>query len=77
MMKKILIVDKYQFSREFIAHELAENGYMVAISANPASIKEMISEFGPDLILLDPDFQREDDILYLSRACLLCKGVCG
>jgi len=60
MMRKILIMDEYEFSREFIAHELAANGYRIVKNANPAAIKEIIPEFGPDLILLDPDFQGEN-----------------
>jgi len=60
MVKRILIVDKYHFARDFLAAELAENGYVVATSAHPASIKEMISGFGPDLVIMDLDFQGED-----------------
>jgi DNA-binding NtrC family response regulator len=60
MMRKILIVDEYEFSREFIAHELVVNGYRIVENTNPVSIKEIISEFGPDLILVDPDFQGEN-----------------
>lgn len=59
-MKRILIVDKYHFSRDFLAEELAESGYVVATSAHPASIKEMLSGFDPDLVIMDLDFQGED-----------------
>ncbi len=54
-MKKILIIDDRANIREYLAENLAAEGYLVVPIAKPSLAKEIISTLGPDLILLGLD----------------------
>jgi DNA-binding response OmpR family regulator len=53
-MNKILIFDAYPSIRELLAEELAAEGNTVVPIGNPNLISELITTFGPDLLILDP-----------------------
>ena len=53
-MNRILIFDAYPSIRELLAEELAARGNTVVPIGNPDLIPELITTFGPDLLILDP-----------------------
>ena len=52
-MAKILIIDDKQYVRELLMEELIDEGYVVETTADAESIKELITTFKTDMILLD------------------------
>jgi CheY-like chemotaxis protein len=59
-MAKILIVDEYASVRELTAEELAGEGHLVVAIGNPTLIRELITNLGPDLVVLDLHMNRLD-----------------
>jgi len=54
-MKKLLIIDGRANIREYLADNLAAEGYLVVPIAKPSLAKEIVPTLGPDLILLHLD----------------------
>ncbi len=52
-MAKILIIDDKQYVRELLMEELVDEGYVVETTADAESVKELITTFKTDMILLD------------------------
>ena len=70
-MANILIVDGHRHVAELLTEELVSEGYSVDTIADPDSIRDRITLFGPDLVLLDLYLNRKTrwDVLRDIRLC--------
>ncbi len=53
-MKKIFIFDAYSSNRELLAEELAAAGNLVVATGSRECVMDSLTNFDPDLIILDP-----------------------
>lgn len=66
-MKRILVVDDEAFVRQAVAEFLTRHGYDVTAAESGSRALELLSEFQPDLVLLDVFMPEMDGLEVLRR----------